>query len=60
MSLSDLCVAIRGKGIGTDSLGQTFHHFAAIARTSALLAAQKEKPDAPPKKVRGKKKAQAA
>ncbi|CAG7853926.1 SubName: Full=Uncharacterized protein {ECO:0000313/EMBL:KIM31687.1} [Serendipita indica DSM 11827] len=33
---------------------------AAIARTSALLAAQKEKPDAPPKKVRGKKKAQAA
>ncbi|KAG8833945.1 hypothetical protein FRC17_009816 [Serendipita sp. 399] len=28
----------------------------ALARTSALLASQKEKPDAPPKKVRGKKK----
>ncbi|PVF98247.1 60S ribosomal protein L28, partial [Serendipita vermifera] len=28
---------------------------AALARTSALLASLKEKPDAPPKKVRGKK-----
>ncbi|KAG8757813.1 hypothetical protein FRC14_001462 [Serendipita sp. 396] len=33
---------------------------AAIARTSALLASQKEKPDAHPKKLRGKKKAAAA